>query len=516
MAITSVPVGGRIDGPGNSIVVDDYGRIIVLNGGPGGTDQIYPRAAMSWPIPDRPLARRIMASPPTPTFTNAATISTPITVGPGFTSALYNGTAFRYMRAGGGVLTDTEPGRRTIDFNSVNYAGGGGTLANGFMVSFMHHGQYLEIKVGRHAQSFMLKVNDEYVSATPQASGGNDAADYYWYFDFGSNDLRRIDFLSTDWTGFRGVLIEQTGNVFPAAEPRGPRVMILGDSFAEGEANLRGIGGIFADAMGWDDVWTSAVGATGWANPATGGKVAIPARIATDVIPFAPDIIINLAGINDESYAVTRDALQTTIAGGLATIRAALPNCLLVNMGPCANGGPGYAPAAIYTKVLPALCEAFLAAGGYSIPLIELPLPDGFVQPTLTTLAAAAVDATTVRVSLNTNNAEMTLAPIDSEDRFYAKTNSASPSTWTQTLDGVLRVAIANGKALRVVGPSLWKGSGYVGATTGYGTNDIMTDTDGVHPTILGKRIIGETMAMLMIRQLRQLQRTEIGRGFVE
>lgn len=466
--------------------------------------------AGSWPIPDAPMTRKVMASPPTPTLGSSATISSPATVGVGFGPNLLGGGAFRYTRAGRITIGSSEPTNRTIKFNNVNY--GANTLANGYMASFNHYGRYVEIKLGAHNQSFMLRVNFEYVSLTPQAIGANDATDKYWYFDFGSTDLRRIDFLSSDWTGFRGVLIEQGASIWPA-EPRGPRVVIIGDSQVEKSGGLLGIGAVFSDAVGWDNIISSAVGATGWANPATGGKVAIPSRLIDDVIALKPDIIINTAGGNDESYTGpgfggTKAELQAIVAAGLAVIKSALPNVWLLNMGPIPNGGPGRVQPSFYTKVLPALRDAFLAAGGIHAPLMELPLADDFVQPPdLTTLAAASIDATTVRVSLNTGLAEMTLAPVDSEDRFYTKANSGSPA-FTQTLDGTLKVAIANGKQLRVVGNSIMKGVGYVGATTGYGLNDIMVDTDGVHITVpTGARIIGESMGGLMIHEARKLQR---------
>src|SRR5260370_38729020 len=90
----------------------------------------------------------------------------------------------------------------------------------------------------------------------------------FFYFPYGSAALRPTVFIATA-TIFGGVYTAATDTIQPAPV-RGPRVIVVGDSFTEGAGGTSQVNGwvqVFADALGWDDVWPSGAGRTGFVNP---------------------------------------------------------------------------------------------------------------------------------------------------------------------------------------------------------------------------------------------------------
>jgi hypothetical protein len=128
---------------------------------------------------------------------------------------------------------------------------------------------------------------------------------------------------------------------YPSTQPKGPRVLVVGDSFTEGTgATSAGFGFVrwVSWHMGWRDVWRAGSGSTGYV--ADGTRQALIDRYTNDIITQAPDICVIAMGINDLTDYVASPATVTSAATTIwDAVTAALPNCELVILGPFPNGG---------------------------------------------------------------------------------------------------------------------------------------------------------------------------------
>lgn len=134
-----------------------------------------------------------------------------------------------------------------------------------------------------------------------------------------------------------GITRQSTATIgYPTTHPKGPRVIVLGDSYTEsvGASNvLAGYASRLGVHMGWTDLWISGSGGTGYLNPASPGRVKFADRVTTDVINQNPDIVLITGGINDQGYA-TADATGTAAGSLFDTILSGLPNVDLRIVGP--------------------------------------------------------------------------------------------------------------------------------------------------------------------------------------
>lgn len=155
----------------------------------------------------------------------------------------------------------------------------------------------------------------------------------------------RIDF--NGGTHFGGINIESTARTigYPTLK-KGPRCIILGDSFTEGT----GASDVFRSYvnrlglhMGWGDTWASGSGGTGYlATPAgfNPPRVTFRSRVTTDVINQNPNIVIIAGGYND--YGTYTPGQVGTEAGLLFdAIINGLPNAEVIVIGPWSSKG-GY------------------------------------------------------------------------------------------------------------------------------------------------------------------------------
>ncbi len=116
------------------------------------------------------------------------------------------------------------------------------------------------------------------------------------------------------------------------------RVIVVGDSFTEGAGvgsyePWSGYAGQLARKTGWD-VWQSGAGGTGYVNPGT-GRVPAPARVGTDAIAHAPEMIIWAMGINDAAAVYyADDKVYAAALACFSAVKLALPECQQVVVGP--------------------------------------------------------------------------------------------------------------------------------------------------------------------------------------
>lgn len=462
----------------------------------GGALSRYPSAKLRHLVrAGRRQVRAAMSAPPTVTLGTSHLIAPPLHWPA--TQQINGidvpaGASFSYCRAGGAIVGGSAyPDYLFQRFSNVSY--GSNRDCDLYQVSFLLDGRYLEICFKGQTGSVLCKVDDEYVSLTPQAVL-NDGNIYFWHFDFGSRRPRRIDFISSSGR-FGGVFTERTATVTPAPL-RGPRVIVVGDSFTEG-AGASGVDGYvmaFSDALGWDDVWPSGVGSTGYlAAPAP--KVNYRARFAADVAAFRPDIVLFTGGVNDIGGAgASQIGTEAALLFGLA--RAALPDALLVSVAPFGNKGAA-GLARDYFAIKQGLRSAMQGVGGLVVDLLEQQLPLNYLPGTATLVSpvAAGVTALSTSVPLALGNTYRF-----ADGTRFQVIDCFGSGPYTVTTDSVIQTAQPAGAVLQQVGNCFWTGSGRVGATTGYGNCDLYVSADGVHPSPAGHLAIGEALAGALIQ----------------
>jgi lysophospholipase L1-like esterase len=454
-------------------------------------------------VPARTLVRSVMASPPTTTLSTTHTITSPRAwlSASGSIVPATSGTSFSYVKGGGITQVGTSfPDCTFVKSKCVNLgATVGANVSNvAYSTTFLHDGSELEIVSKGTQAKLIAKVDDQYVSLTPTTLA-NDGSTYYWYFPFGSRALRRIEIMgySNAWY-FGGVYTGPNDTILPAS-PRGPRTIVIGDSYTGLTGTTSPINGwpfAFADAMGWDDVWASGVGSTGYLANASAAAMTFRDRIVADCTSFNPDVVIIAGGINDSA---TSAALVGAEAATLyAQIKAALPNALLVVVSPFWPKGAGSTIVALW-NVKAAIKAAAVAAGALWLDILEMPTPYGMTMQSTTLASSAALSATSLSTTarLGTN---ATYAFADGTRVYVTSTSGGGP--FTANLEGTLVTAQASGATLTQVGDSMFTGSGRVGLTTGIGNCDLYISSDGSHPTDAGHTAIGQAVATLLVKAL--------------
>ena len=165
-----------------------------------------------------------------------------------------------------------------------------------------------------------------------------------------------------------------SGEIGPAQDAaQRPTAVFLGDSFTEGAGGSRHGGYVdTAGRVAGLDALPAGMGATGIVNDygGEGGRVKFGDRVSTDVIPFAPEVVVIAGGINDRLLVadgtVTPSQYRAEYDALIAEIKAGLPGAKIVVLGPFCPGTPSsYAG---MTQVRDLNREAAQAAG---VPFID-------------------------------------------------------------------------------------------------------------------------------------------------
>lgn len=174
---------------------------------------------------------------------------------------------------------------------------------------------------------------------------------------------------------FGGVRIGPTDSLWRTSMPKGPRVMVLGDSFVGGvggDGAFRGFAAIMGQRLGWRDIWPQSVGGTGYVNP--GGNVTYRDRVQADIIARNPDVVVVQGSVNDLGYGGLSNAQIGAEAAALyAAIKAGVPKALLVVLLPF----PMYA-----TSAFDALRDAIKTAATGVADVIVDPIAEGWFSGT--------------------------------------------------------------------------------------------------------------------------------------
>ena len=194
---------------------------------------------------------------------------------------------------------------------------------------------------------YRLKVNGKRVTDLPQATGGvNLGSRYLMTVNFGSSAVRRICFEFAT-VPFAGIYVLNPYSLWKPG-PYYDRVMVLGDSIPGGSAENTGSGqGTWvprlSDMMGWDDIWNSSIGGTGYVTRNPGASLNnFLDRIVADVLNYNPKKIILSGGHNDASLG-NPDAVQAAAISVGKLIQSKVPTAEVVMLGPWSPRGPAAA-----------------------------------------------------------------------------------------------------------------------------------------------------------------------------
>lgn len=415
-----------------------------------------------------------------------------------------SGSFFSYSRAGSPIIAFAlnNSNNYCINFQNVNY-GTSGKQFNSYGVSFLHDGTSLEIAIRANASNVALlcKVDDAYITINPINAGLAPGNEYFYYLNFGTQKMRRIDFYGDQSSYFGGVYTAQIDTICPAPL-RGPRCIVVGDSFLDfnvsgTQSPVNNLVQWFAESMGWDDVWSSGVGASGYIAGGSGNPT-VGTRILGDVIAYNPDVVIFTSGFDDSTS--TPSAVGAAAAAVFQHVRAALPNAVLMASSATMNRGIENVTVN-EVNIAAAIKAAILTVGGYWLDFYHLPLLNGITPMTTTLQASVSAGTTTIPVN--------DYPPLEGSFAFPDGTgfkNKAvslpvgSPSVppYTITSAGPIQGSWPMGTVLTQVGDAYLTGTGNSGSLSGYGNCDRYVYTDGTHPSQIGAIATGQVLALLV------------------
>ena len=469
-------------------VPDSQYKVVAARNPAGGIQRL---SGLRGQIALRPAGRRAMTSPPTPTFTTAATIASPkywapVQWNPGNTAISKDVPTY----VGATILVGGTgfPDYLAVKSNDVT---GSSPLYLG--VSFLHFGRYMEFSLKGRTGFLYVKVNDEYISLTP-TTVPNDGNSYYYYVDFGSVALRRIDILT--YNAYVYGIYTQIGDSVMPAPMRGPKTVVVGDSFTGGSGSTAAVLNSWAmhmaEYLGWDFVYPSGAGGSGYLAGNTPRS-----RYAADVVPFAPDVVIYALGFNDyasfsqeQIYQECRKTFQLAVQS--------LPSTMHIVAAPFFSGGVGKWPASgSFINAMAAILQAAREFGLTIVNVTEQPLREAATTDVLTSsVTAGGSSIFTGKVWNRTTHLQ-----VDNE-RVEINQLTAGTGPFTHSIRSPFTANHTAGAVITEVGQPIWTGTGRVGATTGYGNSDTWTSSDNVHPTDAGHQGLGFAMAKALMEVL--------------
>lgn len=297
-----------------------------------------------------------MASPPTVTpgsSGGSTAIANSILYGPsGTTTDVFS---FFGCPATLGTVTPNDvmySPQNTVSAGTVNNVGN-------FAVEFEWYGAEFELFVKGTGAHYLLMVDGQYDNRDGRDDTATDGAGWLINYDFGSTAFRRIRFEFEATVYFGGIRIGPNDSIWKSSAPRGPKVIVTGDSFTETFTTWPQMMGWL---LGWRDIAIVGKGSTGYLDISAGGDT-FRDRAQKDIYDQNPDIVIVSGGLNDNnrSYASILAEANTFFA----EIRAELPDAILI------VSGVQYVFGAADSGIVPVRDAVRTAAATYADAYIE-------------------------------------------------------------------------------------------------------------------------------------------------
>ena len=227
--------------------------------------------------------------------------------------------------------TSTTPNLNTPQPSAANSAP--------YDVEWEFDGAAFEIHLLGNNAYYRLTVNGQFATAEPQVVAANDYQPHFLRVDFGSRAQRRIRLETANFIALDGIMISPDDTVWRPATPPGPRVIVLGDSYVEGQTGsgntLDSFTHVLGHLLGWSDIWASGSGGTGYLStgPANSARKRFQDRLQADVLQYRPDIVIVAGGYGD-SENFSGEQIRAAAEQLYRTIRTQLPATKLIVLGP--------------------------------------------------------------------------------------------------------------------------------------------------------------------------------------
>lgn len=196
-----------------------------------------------------------------------------------------------------------------------------------FSIRYYTDAIYHEVSYQASASpSFRMWVDGRRVTAdfTSLTNGGGGT--YRMRVTFADRRFREVKIESASMF-FSVITVGPTDTVYKPSRPATVAAFI-GDSITQGNQSDNWAG-ICARQLGWDPIITGSQG-TGYLAT-SGSHLAFSSRLTATVLNGTPDVVVFAGGINDPELG-----LQAAATSLFATTKAALPNSLLVAIGPWA------------------------------------------------------------------------------------------------------------------------------------------------------------------------------------
>ena len=456
----------------------------------GDSVLVAPVGAVATPWQLNPRALSVMTAPPTVTTNTTNTLAAGTrfsTVNGAGSAPVVGNSSISFFR--GAYYRQQATGYPDYLYANADTITSGAPSPYGNLVlqySFIHTGSRFSLSFKGSGAHLLIKVDGAFVAMTPivVASDGNL---YYSLVDFGSVATRRIDVIGSSLL-FGGVYTDSTDSV-TVAPMRGPRMVVLSDSFGDGAGNE--VSPLFswitylAEYLGWDDVVASAVGTTGLLA-GTLPKVPFGTRAPRDVAALSPALVWVAQSVNDSGQ--TAAAVLAAAQALVTTINNAGCYPKFVFSSPSINTGAGYITTIV--RAQQAAVKAWCAIAGHMyVDDIELPFDVNYT-PHVTTLSSGATEGATVVATVSP------LIP----GATYKWADGTTMLARTGTSVDFVRNTQTAGATLTECGATYLSGAGRVGAPTGFGSADVCVSTDTTHPTNRGHRLKGYTDAAAFIR----------------
>lgn len=295
--------------------------------------------------PIKMIARQILAS------ADAAGLAlpTPMTTPPTMSMSAHNaattisgGVAVGAMDAGAFTYLGSQPRLHNAYSTDFYYPGAvtrsaTPTYRGGAMrVRFGYGGRYLDIRLlgaSSLGKTYRVWVDGQPTALTPKTDLLGTSQNQRLIIDFGGYATRLVEIDIDQWAEFGGVTREKDYNVWAVAETA-PRIMGVGDSYFDGTGADSFITGMFLQAakrLGLPDAWNQGEGGLGFVDDGSSTYTARQ-KLATDVIPYAPNWIVCALGINDDDKSAP--AVQAEAILYFNQLLSALPNTAVTVIGP--------------------------------------------------------------------------------------------------------------------------------------------------------------------------------------
>lgn len=466
--------------------------------------RLNPRLYSSFP--------QVMASPPTITFTdNATSMSSPFTCF-GFDASIPVSTsipffAFDRISFCRGAKITPVSGVNNIQFDNVTatntptYTGG----SAGY--DFYHDGQIFELVFQQNSTYIMIKVDDQFVSLTPQSVGTTGGHLGYIKVAFGSVARRRISVIGWN-TALYAINVGQTDSLDPAPI-RGPRLIVVGDSFAAGVGatgtSANGVATWLGESLGCDDAWASGVGGTGLLATNSGVAPTYRGRIIRDVINQNPEIVLlfGCPSINDNAFTPSQISAEATLL--FQQLVSSLPNTIIF-AAPDASGGVNLVTGN-QIALKNAAKAAATATGVIYLDLLEYPIfPANSPAPFITTgtltsgISAGLSGATGFNVTGMQPTSGMTYDINNGAERVQCKSSTQQAANiYKLFFDGSLQNSYSSAAPVKHVGGSFWTGHGNTSSPNGFGNCDnYINGAAAPHWSDAGHQAGGRALASLI------------------